>query len=193
MGTHTHNTDSTDLTEAEDIKKRGKNKKNCSKKDIKDSDNHDGVGIHLEPDILVCEVKWAFSSAQFSCSVMSNSWQPDGLQPRQASLSITNSWYILKLLSIDSVMPSKHLILDCPLLPPSILHNLRGFSYESVLCNRCPNYWSFSFPGDSDSKASAYNVGYLGSVPVLERSSGEVNDNPLQDSFLENPMEGGVW
>ena len=48
-------------------------------------------------------------------------------------------------------------------------------------------------PGGSDGKAYAYNVGDLGSVPGLERSSGEGNDNPLQYSCLENPMDGGVW
>ena len=52
-----------DLTEAEDIKKRWQEyTKNCKKKDLHDSDNHDGVVIHLEPDILECEVKWALES-----------------------------------------------------------------------------------------------------------------------------------
>ena len=49
------------------------------------------------------------------------------------------------------------------------------------------------FPGGSDGKASAYNVGYLGSVPGLRRSPGEGNGNPLQYSCLENPMDGGAW
>ena len=49
------------------------------------------------------------------------------------------------------------------------------------------------FPGSSDGKASAYNVENLGSVPGLERSSGEGNGNPLQYSCLENPMDGGAW
>jgi len=49
------------------------------------------------------------------------------------------------------------------------------------------------FPGSSDSKVSAYNVGDLGSVPVLGRSPGEGNGNPLQYSSLENPMDGGAW
>ena len=49
------------------------------------------------------------------------------------------------------------------------------------------------FPGDSDGKASAYNAGDLGSIPGLGRSSGEENDNPLQYSCLENPMDRGVW
>ena len=64
---------------------------------------------------------------------------------RQASLSITSSWSLLKLMSITSVMPSNHLILCCPLLPPSIFPSIRVFSSESVLRIRWPNYWSFSF------------------------------------------------
>ena len=64
----------------------------------------------------------------------------------QASLSITNSWSLLKLMSIQSVMPSNHLILCHPLLlPPSIFPNIRVFSNESVLHIRWPKYWSFSF------------------------------------------------
>ena len=49
------------------------------------------------------------------------------------------------------------------------------------------------FPGGSDSKASAYNAGDLGSIPGLGRSLGEGNGNPLQYSSLENPMDGGAW
>ena len=64
---------------------------------------------------------------------------------RQASLSITNSQSLLKLMSIESVMPSNHLILCCPLLLPSIVPSIRVFSNESVLCIRWPKYWSFSF------------------------------------------------
>ena len=64
----------------------------------------------------------------------------------QASLSITNSWSLLKLMSIKSVMPSNHLILCHPLLlPPSIFPSIRIFSDESVLHIRWPKYWSFSF------------------------------------------------
>ena len=65
---------------------------------------------------------------------------------RQASLSITNSQSLLKVMSIESMMPSNHLILCYPLLlPPSIFPSLRVFSNESVLCIRWPKYWSFSF------------------------------------------------
>ena len=63
---------------------------------------------------------------------------------RKASLAITNSGSLLKLMSIESVMPSNHLILCCPLLPPSIFPSVRVFSNESALCIRWPEYWSFS-------------------------------------------------
>ena len=64
----------------------------------------------------------------------------------QVSLSITNSQSLLKLMSIESVMPSNHLILCHPfLLLPSIFPSIRVFSNESVLCIKWPKYWSFSF------------------------------------------------
>ena len=63
----------------------------------------------------------------------------------QASLSITDSWSLFKLMSIESVMPSNYLILCCPLLLlPSIFPSIRVFSNESVLPIRWPKYWSFS-------------------------------------------------
>ena len=65
---------------------------------------------------------------------------------RQASLSITNSQSLLKLMSVELVMPSNHLILFHPLfLVPSIFPSVRIFSNESILCIRGPEYWSFSF------------------------------------------------
>ena len=65
---------------------------------------------------------------------------------RQVSLSITDSWSLLKLMSIEPVMPSNHLILCCPLcLPPSIFSSIRDFSNELALHIRWPKYWSFSF------------------------------------------------
>ena len=64
---------------------------------------------------------------------------------RQTFLSITNSQSLLKLMCMESVMPSNHLILCCPLLLlPSIFPSIRVFSNESVLCIRWPKYWSFS-------------------------------------------------
>ena len=85
-------------------------------------------------------------SVQFSHSVLSDSLQPHGLQHCQASLSITNSQSLLKLMSIESVMPSNHLILcHLLLLPPSIFPSIRVFFSESVLHIRWPKDWSFSF------------------------------------------------
>ena len=87
--------------------------------------------------------KWQFSSVQsLSCvRLFVTPWTI----ARQASLSITNSWSFPKLTSIDSVMPSNHLILCRPLLPPSIFPSIRISSNESVLPIRWPKYWNFSF------------------------------------------------
>ena len=84
-----------------------------------------------------------FSSVQSLSSV----WLCDPMDfAHQASLSITNSQNLLKLMSMKSVMPSNHLILRCPLLLlPSIFPGIRVFSSESVLHIRWPKYWSFSF------------------------------------------------
>ena len=82
---------------------------------------------------------------QFSRSVVSDS-VTSWTAACQASLSITKSRSLLKLMSIESVMPSNHLILCHPLLlPPSIFPNIRIFSNDSVLHIRWPKYWSFSF------------------------------------------------
>ena len=96
-----------------------------------------------------------FSSVQFSYSVMSDSLQPHGLQHARPPCHIANSQSLLKLMSIESVVPSSHLILCCPLLlPPSIFPSIRVFSDESVLRIRWPKYWSFSF---SISPANEYS------------------------------------
>ena len=63
----------------------------------------------------------------------------------QASLSFTISWSLLRLMSIELVMPSNHLVLCCPLLLPSIFPIIRVFSSELILHIRWPKYWSFSF------------------------------------------------
>ena len=86
-------------------------------------------------------VSYSFNSVPFSCSVVSK-WTA----ARQASLSLTNSQSLLKLMSIESVMPSYHLIFCHPfLLLPSIFPSIRVFSSESALRIRWPKYWSFSF------------------------------------------------
>ena len=86
-----------------------------------------------------------FSSVQFSRSVVSTLCVP-WTATCQGSLSITNSQSLLKLMCIESVMPSNHLILGRPLLLlPSIFPSIRVFSIESVLHVRWKKYWSFSF------------------------------------------------
>ena len=85
-----------------------------------------------------------YSPVQFSCSVVSDS-ATSWTTARQASLSITSSQSLLKLMCIKSVIPSNHLILCHPLLPPSIFPSIWVFSSESVLGIRWTKYWSFSF------------------------------------------------
>ena len=89
-------------------------------------------------------IEWVvvqFSSVAQSC-LFATPWTA----ARQASLTITNSQSLLKLMSIESVMPSSHLILYGPLLlPPSIFPSIRVFSKESPFRIRWPKYWSFSF------------------------------------------------
>ena len=101
-----------------------------------------------------CKVKCRFSLGegtfflqlvQFSRSVVSQFFATPWTAARQASLSITNSWSLLKLMSIESVVPSNHLILCHPLLLPSVFPSIRVFCNESVLCIRWPEYWSFNF------------------------------------------------
>ena len=88
----------------------------------------------------------------------------------QASLSITNSRNLLKLMSIESVMPSNHLILCCPLLLlPSIFPSIRVFSNESVLHSRWPKYWSFSFnisPSNEYSGLISFRMDWLDLLAV---------------------------
>ena len=108
-------------------------------------------------------------SVQFSCSFMSDSaalW----IAACQASLSITNSWSWFKLLSIESVMTSSHLILCHPiLLLPSIFLSIRVFSSESVLLIRWLKYWSFSFsirPSNEYSGLISFRMNWLDLLAV---------------------------
>ena len=89
---------------------------------------------------------------------------------RQASLSITNSWNLPKLMSIESVMPSNHLILCRPLLLlPSIFPSIRVFWNESALCIRWPKYWSLSFsisPSNEYSGLISFRMDWLDLLAV---------------------------
>ena len=96
--------------------------------------------------IVECIYLLRFSLVHFSCSVMSNSLQTPWTAVLQATLSITIYQSLIKLMSIESVMPSNHLILCCPLLLlTSIFPSIRVFSNESAFHSRWPKYWSFSF------------------------------------------------
>ena len=108
-------------------------------------------------------------SVQFSRSVVSDSatlWTAT----RQVSLSFTSSRSLLKLMSIESVMPSNHLILCHPLLlPPSMFPSIRVFSSESVLRIRWPRYWSFSFsisPSNEYSGLISFSMDWLDLLAV---------------------------
>ena len=88
---------------------------------------------------------WQISSFQFSCSVVSASLRPHGPQHTRPPCPSPKPWSLLKLMSIELVMPSNQLILFRPLLfLPSIFPSIRVFSNESAFCIRWPKYWSFS-------------------------------------------------
>ena len=120
--------------------------------------------------------RMSYNSVQFSHSVVSDSLQPHGLQ--HTYLFITNSQSLHKLMSIELVMPTNHLILCRPLLlPPSIFPSIRAFSNESILCIRCPKYWSFSFslsPSNEYSGLISFRLDWL-YLPCSPRDSQEIS------------------
>ena len=113
----------------------------------------------------------------------------------QGSLSLTNSWSLLKLMSIELVMPSNHLILCRPLLLlPSIFPSIRVFSNESALHIRWPMYWSFSLSISPSKEYSVNPLGFTGLISLLSRDSQESSPTPqfkriysLVFSFLYGP------
>ena len=114
---------------------------------------------------------WFENSVQFSCSVMSDSATP-WTAACLASLSFTFSWSLLKLMSIEPVMPSNHLILCHPLLLlPSIFPSIRVFSDESVLRTRWQKCWSFSFsicPSTEYSGLISFRIDWFDLLAVQE-------------------------
>ena len=112
-------------------------------------------------------MKWFSSVKSLShVQLFANPWTVAG----QASLSITNSWSLLKLMSIKLVMPSNHLILCHPLLLlPSTYPSIRVFPNESVLCIRWPKYWHFSFsisPSNEYSGLTSFRTDWLDLLAV---------------------------
>ena len=108
---------------------------------------------------------------------------------RQASLSIANSWSLLKLMSTDWMMPSNHLILCRPfLLLPSIFPNIRVFSNESVLCIRRPNHWSFSFNislSNEYSRQISFRMNWLDFLAVQETLNSLLQHYSSKASILQ--------
>ena len=151
-----------------------------------------GPGTTLWNHTLNHRQKWSFIEfLLFSCLVMSNSvtpWNATG----QISLSFANSWSLLKLLSIESVMPSNHLVLCYPLLLlPSIVPSIRVFSYVLALCIRWPKYWSFSFrisPSSEYSGLISFRILLLLSAKSLQ--SCPTLCDPIGGSPLGSPIPG---
>ena len=105
----------------------------------------------------------------------------------QASLSITNSQSLLKLMSIDSEMPSNHLILCRPLLLPSIFPSIRVFSNESALCIRWPKYWSFNLnisPSKEHSGLIFFRMDWLDLLAVQETLKSLLQHHSSKASIL---------
>ena len=107
----------------------------------------------------------------------------------QGSLSITNSWSLLKLMSIASVMPSNHVILCSPLLLlPSIFLSIRVFSNESALHIRWPKYWSFSFnisPSNEYSGVISFRMDWLDLLTVQGILKSLLKHHSLKGSILQ--------
>ena len=126
--------------------------------------------LHIWPPWLSCLLPWSFlphfNSVAQSCLTLCDPMTA----ARQASLSITNSWSLLKLISVESKMPSNHLILCHPLLLlPSIFPSIRVFSIESVLCIRWWKDWSFSFsisPSNEYSGLISFRIDWLDLLAV---------------------------
>ena len=139
---------------------------------------HSFYKIYFNWRIIILQycVGFCCTTTWISCSVQSLShvrlFATPWTAARQASLSITNSQSLLKLMFIESVMPSNHLILCHPLLfPPSIFPSTRVFSSESVLRIRWPKFWNFSLnisPSNQYSGLIFFRMDWLGLLAVQE-------------------------
>ena len=108
----------------------------------------------------------------------------------KVSLSITNSQSLLKLMSLDSAVPSNHLILCCPiLLPPSIFPSIRVFAYKSVLCITWPKYWSLSFnlsPSNEYSWLISFRMDWLDLLAVQGTLKSLLQHHSSKASILQH-------
>ena len=124
---------------------------------------------------LAEKTKHQFSSVTHSCPTLCNPWTA----ARQASPSITNSRSLLKLMFIESVMPSNHLILCQPLLLlPLIFPSIRVFTNKSVLHIRWPKYWSFSFSiSPCNDYSGLISLGWTGWISLQSKGLSRVFSN----------------
>ena len=108
----------------------------------------------------------------------------------QASLFFTISWSLLKLMSLELVMPSNHLILGCPLLfLPSIFPNIKVFSNESTLCNRWPKDWSFSFsisPSNEYSGLISFMIDWFDLLAIQGTLQSLLQYHSSKESIIQN-------
>ena len=133
------------------------------------------------------EVTVQLSSVAQLCPTFVTSWTA----ACQASLFITNSCSLLKLMSIKSVMPSNHLILCCTLLlPPSIVPNISVFSNESDFCIRWPKYWSFSFSSASNEYSGliSFRIDWLDLLPIQGLSRVFSNTTVQKHQFFHTQL-----
>ena len=140
------------------------------------------MNIHCE---RVTSRKVQFSSVQLlSCVQL---FVTPRTAARQASLSLTNSWNLLKLMSLELVMPFNHLILCCPLLLPSIFPSIRVFSTEPVLRIRWLTYWSFSFginPSNEHPGLISFRMDWLDLLAVQGILKGLLQQHSSKASIL---------
>ena len=154
--------------------------------------NHPALSFHfIDEKLDSVKLDCLFSSVQFisvaqSCPTLCDPWTA----ACQASLSITNSQSLLKLISIESVMPSNHLILCCPLLlPPLIFPSNRVFSSESALCIRWPKYCSFSFnfsPSNEYSGLISFRMDWLDLLAVQGTFKSLIQHHSSKASILQH-------
>ena len=143
--------------------------------------------LHCSPETVITLFVNRLA-VQFSLSVMSDSAIP-WTAAHQAPLSITNSWSLLKLMSIELVMPPNHLIHYCPLLLlPSVFPSIRVFSNESVLPIRWPKCWSFSFsisPSNEYSALISFRIDWFDLPAVQETLKSLLQHHNSKASVLQ--------
>ena len=131
-----------------------------------------------------CSTQVQFNLVAQSCQLFATPW----IAAHQASLSITNSQSLLKLTSIESVMPSNRLILCRPLLP-SIFPSIEVFSNESVSHIRWPRYWSFSFnisPSNEHSGLVSFRMDWLDLLEVQGTLKSPLQDHSSKASIRQH-------